>query len=86
MNGTNLINALAPLPSPSFLSFARNAGGFTLNWSAVAGISYQMQYSSTLGTTNWTNFGSSIIASNSVVSASDSFTNSQRFYRVLVLP
>jgi len=86
MNGTNLINALAaPIPAPSFLPPAPGAGGFTLAWSAVAGHSYQLQYISDLRATNWINFGSAITASGSVATASDSFTNSQRFYRVLLL-
>jgi subtilase family serine protease len=88
MNGTNLINALAapPIPAPSFLPPAPGAHGFTLTWRTVAKISYQVQYISNLGTTNWSNFGSAITASNSTTSVSDSFTNSYRFYRVLALP
>ena len=85
MNGTNLINALAaPVPAPSFLPPAFGAGGLKLAWNAVAGISYQLQYTSDLGAANWINFGSTIIASNSVVTESDSLTNSRRFYRVLL--
>jgi subtilase family serine protease len=87
MNGTNLIKALAaPPPAPSFLPPARNAGGFTLSWSAVAGVSCQLQYISDLRTTHWINFGSAITAAGSVATVSDSFTNSQRFYRVLASP
>jgi subtilase family serine protease len=87
MNGTNLINALVgPIPTPSFLSPAAGAGGFTLAWSTVAGISYQVQYSSDLTTPNWINIGSPITASGPVTTLSDSFASSQRFYRVLLLP
>jgi len=86
MNGTNLINALAMIPSPSFLPPVRGSGGFTLQWNAVAGYSYQIQYTSNLKSTNWTDLGSSIIATNSVASLSDSFTNAQRFYRVVLVP
>jgi hypothetical protein len=82
-----LIKALAaPPPAPSFLPPARNAGGFTLSWSAVAGVSCQLQYISDLRTTHWINFGSAITAAGSVATVSDSFTNSQRFYRVLASP
>jgi subtilase family serine protease len=87
MNGTNLINALVgPIPPPSFLPPAPRVGGVTLAWSTVAGHSYQLQYTADLRVTNWANFGSAIIASGSVATVSDSFTNSQRFYRVLLLP
>jgi len=87
MNGTNLINALAPPPpAPSFLPPVPGVGGFTLKWSTVAGFSYQVQYSVKLSATNWTNFGSAITATNSASSISDSFTNSLRFYRVLLVP
>jgi subtilase family serine protease len=87
MNGTNLINALtAPIPVPSFLPPVLSAGDLTLAWIAVSGVSYQLQYISDLRTTNWSNFGSAIMASNSVATESDSLTNSQRFYRVLLKP
>jgi hypothetical protein len=87
MNGTNLINVLAaPMPAPTFLPPVINGGDLTLAWSAVTGVSYQMQYTSDLGTMNWINFAPVITATNSVVIESDAFTNSQRFYRVLLKP
>jgi subtilase family serine protease len=86
MNGTNLINALAPVPPPSFLPPASSAGSITLTWTAVTGQVYQLQYSSNLTTTNWINFGSAVTASNSIMIESDFLTNSQRFYRVLLPP
>ena len=87
MTGTNLINAVVgPMPPPSFLPPAMNAGGVTLAWSAVAGISYQPQYTFDLTTTNWINFGPAVTAAGPVATVSDSFTNSHRFYRVLLIP
>ena len=87
MNGTNLINALsAPVPAPAFLNPARNAGKVTLTWTTLAGQSYQLQYSTNLTATNWINLGSVTNASSSVATATDSVTNSQRFYRVLLMP
>ncbi len=60
---------------------------FTLNWSAVASQTYQIQYKTNFAQTNWTDFGSPILASNGVMSVSDSTTNdSSRFYRVVLLP
>jgi subtilase family serine protease len=87
MNGTNLINTLAsPIPAPSFLHPAHNAEGIILTWTTVAKQSYQLQYTTNLSTTNWINLGFATNASGSVASMSDSFTNSQRFYRVILLP
>jgi hypothetical protein len=87
MSGTNLINVLAPpIPAPPFLSPAPGAGGLTITWNTVAGFSYQLQYTSDLLNTNWMNFGPAITASGLVTNVSDSFTNSQRFYRVLLKP
>jgi subtilase family serine protease len=86
MNGTNLINALASsIPEPWFLPLVRNAGGFTLSWSTVPENSYQVQYITDLSKTNWSNLGSAITATGSVTSTADSFTNAQRFYRVLLV-
>ncbi|MEI9961364.1 MAG: hypothetical protein WDM76_09645 [Limisphaerales bacterium] len=58
-----------------------------MNWSAVASQTYQIQYKTNFAQTNWTDFGSPILASNGVMSVSDSTTNdSSRFYRVVLLP
>ncbi|MGD1086320.1 MAG: S53 family peptidase [Verrucomicrobiota bacterium] len=87
MNGTNLINALVgTILPPTLLPPARISGGLTLTWSTLPGFSYQLQFISDLGPTNWVNFGSSITATGPVTTASDSVTNSQRFYRVMLLP
>ncbi len=87
MTGTNLINALAPsIPPLSFLPTPSNADSLTLTWSAVSGLSYQVQYTTDLTTTKWTNLGSAIIASGPTASVSDNFADSQRFYRVMRLP
>jgi subtilase family serine protease len=86
MNGTNLINALAPPVSPpSFLPTLSTANGLTLVWSTASGFSYQVQYTTDLTTTNWINLGSAITASGSTATISDNFADSQRFYRVLQL-
>jgi subtilase family serine protease len=84
MNGTNMVNALSSSGSaPEFLNPVRNAGQLTLTWTSVSGQSYQLQYSTNLNSPNWFNLGSPTNASGSAVSATDSLTNSQRFYRVL---
>jgi hypothetical protein len=60
-------------------------GWFTFTWSATPGQMYQVQYVTNLSQTNWTTCGSTITATNSAPTASDSITNLQRFYRVVLL-
>jgi hypothetical protein len=45
-----------------------------------------VQYNWSLTNTDWTNLGGLIIATNEPSSMTDSITNSQRFYRVLLVP
>jgi hypothetical protein len=59
----------------------------TLTWSAAIGQSYQPQYTSDLLSTNWISLGAPITATNLTLSIIDSpGTNTQRFYRVQLLP
>jgi hypothetical protein len=59
----------------------------TLTWSAIAGQTYQLQWNSDLGSTNWINAGSVVAATNGTVSASEIIgLDSQRFYRVILVP
>jgi len=58
-----------------------------LFWSAVAGRTYQVQYNTDLTSTNWTNLGDTITATNGTMSTSDALgSDQQRFYRVVLLP
>jgi len=74
-----------PLP-PLFKSITPNGGALLLTWSAVAGRLYQLQYKTVLTQTNWNNLGTAITATNITASASDVLIDSQRFYRVVLLP
>jgi hypothetical protein len=78
--------SVSPLPQPSFLTVKPNAGLITFQWSALAGLGYQLQYTSDLRSNSWSNLGGAIIAFDTVLTATDSPTNSQRFYRLLLLP
>lgn len=84
MNGTNLINALAPIPAPALVSPVVAAGKITITWHTLAGQSYQLQYATNLTTSNWFDLGPETNASGAEVSSFDSITNSRRFYRVLL--
>jgi uncharacterized repeat protein (TIGR03803 family) len=73
-----------PLP-PVFKSITETAGSVTLVWNSVAGRTYQLQYSTNLPQTNWVNLGGAVLATNGVMSATDSIgTDPQRFYRVVL--
>ena len=85
-----VVMALAP---PAITSVSASTGStngtsvaaFTFTWTAAAGQIYQIQYKTDLNQTNWMTLGTNITASSSALSASDSLTNSQRFYRVVLL-
>jgi hypothetical protein len=79
-----LLTVLSP---PVFQSVSQTGGILTLTWSATSGRSYQLQYIPDLTSTNWLNLGAAIAATGSVLTTSDLIgSNSQRFYRVLLLP
>jgi hypothetical protein len=59
---------------------------FACSWAAVAGWQYQIQFITNLNSTNWINWAWPITATNSVMTATYSATNSQCFYRLLVQP
>ncbi len=76
-----------PLPL-AFQKITQTGGSMTLTWSAAAGQIYQLQYKTSLSSTNWINLGDAVTASNSTVAASDPIVPgpAQRFYRVVQLP
>jgi len=86
MNGTNLLNALSAAPAPELLEPVRSGGKLTLTWTTFEGKSYQLQYSTNLTSGNWFNLGPPTNAASTSESATDSATNSQRYYRVLLQP
>jgi hypothetical protein len=79
-----VVMATPPAP-PIITSVSPSGGAFSLTWSAVAGQVYQVQFKTDLNQTNWTPLGSNLTASSSTLTASDSMTNAQRFYRVMRL-
>jgi hypothetical protein len=58
-----------------------------ISWSAVSGKAYQLQSTTNLSPSNWTNWGGVIIASNTAVTVTNSIgTDTQRYFRAEVLP
>jgi hypothetical protein len=76
------VTAIVP---PSFESVAVSNGAVLLNWSAMAGFSYQLEYATNLAAPLWTNIGGALVATNGALSAEDPTPVSpQRFYRVVM--
>lgn len=82
--------ALAPPTNfgPVLQTVTQFAGTFTFTWSTVTGRTYQVQYSTDLLQTDWSNLGSPAVATNTTMSASDTIASgpAQRWYRVALLP
>jgi hypothetical protein len=58
-----------------------------LTWSAVSGKSYQLQSTTNLSPSNWTNWGGVVIASNATVTVTNHIgADTQRYFRAHVLP
>ncbi len=74
-------------PAPNFIAATRSGNTIVLVWTAVPGSSYQLLYSTNLALSVWNNVGSSLTASNSTASHTDTIgPGEQRFYRVELLP
>jgi uncharacterized repeat protein (TIGR03803 family) len=79
-----LLTVLFP---PAFQTATRSNNTFALSWSATQGQKYQLQFKTNLNSSNWFNLGSAITATGATVTTSDFIgSNSQRFYRVILLP
>ena len=70
--------------APGFPATATVANGVvTIAWQAIAGKTYQVQYSPDLNNLAWQVFGPNIVAGSSSASVTDTPGSTQRFYRVL---
>ncbi len=56
-----------------------------LSWSASAGLTYQVQFKTSLSETSWQSLGATITATNTAACKSDLKSEIQRFYRVVLL-
>jgi hypothetical protein len=76
---------LATLPEFQAVTLANTT--LSLTWTTEAGGSYQLQSTSDLSSSNWTNLGSPVAATGTTFSTSDFVTNApQRFYRLILSP
>jgi alpha-tubulin suppressor-like RCC1 family protein len=83
---TSSVASLTVVLPPQFQPVLATGGNLQFAWNALPGRTYQLQYKSDLLQTNWSALGSPITAVGGAVSTSDAMTNSQRFYRVILLP
>jgi RHS repeat-associated protein len=78
---------VAPAITPIFQSITRSNSVVSLTWSSISGRAYQLQSKDDLGSGGWSDVGSPIVATSSLVTASDSrIPINQRFYRVMLMP
>jgi len=79
-------NIIAAELSAGPLTFATN--GTALNWSAITGLTYRLQYKNALADPFWLDVPGDIVATNNLASKLDSAatTNNARFYRIIALP
>jgi hypothetical protein len=63
---------------PEFRAVTLTNNALSLTWTTEAGGSYQLQYTSDLNSSNWTNLGSPLTATEAALSTTDSVTNGPR--------
>jgi hypothetical protein len=77
------VATLTVLNAPLFQSPVVTSNSLVLSWATAQGKHYQLQYKTNLNQTTWINIGSTITASNTVLSATNAInSDKQRFYRV----
>jgi hypothetical protein len=85
-SATSAVSTLAVVAPPVFRAVTQTDGTITLAWSATAGQTYQVQYTTNLAQSDWTNL-LIVTATNSTATTSDVLSSSaQRFYRAMWLP
>ncbi|HWF18436.1 MAG TPA: hypothetical protein VG754_04180 [Verrucomicrobiae bacterium] len=79
------LTSLAPAPVLAPMMWTN--GMPLISWTAVAGATYQAQYTSALSPAQWNDLGPPITAASSVVTVTDApASDAQRFYRVVLMP
>jgi hypothetical protein len=81
--------SVTPISPPEFKAEQQTNSpnpAFNLTWSAIPGLTYQVQYSTNLSQTNWINLANPVTAKTNTLSISDTngmMTSPMRFYRVV---
>jgi len=79
---TNVLVSVLPTVQTS----AKTGNKILFSWDATVGQTYQVQYKTNLTQTAWNNLDGPITATISTIYVQDSITNSQRFYRIVLMP
>jgi subtilase family serine protease len=75
--------AVQPAPAPTFRTVAATNNLIRFTWNSLAGLAYQIQYSTNLAGAGWLNLGNSVTATNYTTTAAYSIgTDNQHFYRI----
>jgi hypothetical protein len=78
---------LTVFPAPQFQTTTVASGTVSFSWNVESGQLYQVQYTTNLAQSPWTNLGGVLSATNSTtLSTNDTTTSMERFYRVVLLP
>jgi uncharacterized repeat protein (TIGR03803 family) len=87
-NGYGTVFRLSSIvPPPRFLTVTRTGAMLTLTWSATVSQGYQLLYKTNLTQGVWSNFNSSVTATNTIMTTVDTIgPDRQRFYRILLTP
>jgi hypothetical protein len=76
-----------PVPGPMLTSATVTSGQITFSWNAYPNVSYQIQSTTNFINSGWSNVGSPILATNTVLNVSLPTGNtSKQFYRVILAP
>jgi uncharacterized repeat protein (TIGR03803 family) len=82
-SGATAPTFVLPAP-PAFQTVTQANRSLTLTWSTVPGQIYQIQYTTNLTQASWNDLGYPLVATNGVITVSDTIGNDeQRFYRVV---
>jgi hypothetical protein len=82
-----LVNPVVVIPPPVMQSISLSNGVAIVTWTSVSNATYRLQCTEDLGSTNWLDIWPDVHATGSSVTLTNSVgAQSQRFYRVLVVP
>lgn len=79
--------AIVVLMQPILIDIAESNSTFHFTWNTVSNRLYQLEYTTDLISSNWSNLGNPIAATNDSISTTDTVgSNTHRYYRVHLLP
>jgi hypothetical protein len=79
-------NLAIPPISLVIQSVTQSGSSLFVTWNTIPNQRYQVQSTSSLNSTNWISLGGIITATNTIMTASDTVTNAQMFFRIELLP